>query len=105
MRICALKRMTGKTTALVKLSAKNQSIIVVATRQQINYVIGLAKELNVNIPQPILFSEMIRRQQNLYTRNTEKYLIDELQMILNFLNVDVATLDSDYITTSLPSCI
>lgn len=105
MRICALKRMTGKTTALVKLSAKNQSIIVVATRQQIDYVMGLAKGLNVNIPKPILFSEMIRRQQNLYTRNTEKYLIDELQMILDYLNVDVATLDSDYITTSLPSCI
>lgn len=105
MKICALKRMTGKTTALVKLSAKNQSIIVVATRQQIDYVMGLAKGLNVNIPKPILFSEMIRRQQNLYTRNTEKYLIDELQMILDYLNVDVATLDSDYITTSLPSCI
>lgn len=103
MEICALKRMTGKTTALVKLSAKNQSIIVVATRQKINYVIGLAKELNVNIPQPILFSEMIRRQQNQYTRNTEKYLIDELQMILDCLNVDVVTVDSDYITTSLPS--
>lgn len=105
MKICALKRMTGKTTALVKLSAKNQSIIVVATPQQINYVIGLAKELNVNIPQPILFSEMIRRQQNPYTRNTEKYLIDELQMILDYLHVDVVTVDIDYLTTSLPYCI
>lgn len=105
MKICALKRMTGKTTALVKLSAKNQSIIVVATRQQIDYVMDLAKGLNVNIPKPILFSEMIRRQQNPYTRNKEKYLIDELQMILDYLNVDAVTVDSDYLTTSLPSCI
>lgn len=49
MKIYSAERGTGKTTTLIKESAKTGAIIVVASYPMANYIIGLAKRLDLDI--------------------------------------------------------
>lgn len=85
-------RQFGKTTMLIKESARTGATIAVATYTMVNYVVGMARKMGLEIPTPVTYSQIFNS-----FREGEKtrYLVDELQMMLSQLNVDIATLDVD----------
>lgn len=93
MKIYASERQSGKTTMLVKQSAKTGAIIVVASYSMGRYVELLAHDLGLDIPAPITVSNYIKILANGDLGRTQKYLVDELQMMLNQMNVETATVD------------
>lgn len=97
MKIYAAERQSGKTTMLVKQSAKTGAIIVVASYQMGKYVELLAHNLGLDIPTPITVSNYIKILANGGLGRTEKYLVDELQMMLCQMNVETATIDVNYV--------
>lgn len=98
MKILAAKRGVGKTTTLIKESAKTGAIIVASSFQEARYVKDKANDLGFNIPDPIPFIDFIVDVYNdLYNRENKKYLIDDLGLCLRLINVDLATVDKNAI--------
>ena len=93
MKIYSAERGVGKTTALIKESAKTGAIIVVASYPMANYIVGLAKRLNLDIPEPITVTNYLQLLVCGGLNREQKYLVDELQMILSQMNVETATVD------------
>ena len=90
MNIYISGRQFGKTTILIKESAKTGATIAVATIQMVKYVRNMAARMGLKIPEPVTYYEMFVT----YIDHEEKrYLVDELQMMLSQLNVDTATVD------------
>ena len=73
-------RQTGKTTHLIRVSAKTGAIIVVPTYQMVRYIDQMARELGLRIPPPISvvdWAKLVARKQ---VDPDQRYLVDELQM-------------------------
>ena len=62
MKIIAKPRCTGKTTELVKLSAKTNTYILVLNRQRQKEVARLADSMNMIIPYPVTLEDYMRTQ-------------------------------------------
>lgn len=97
MKIFTADKQTGKTMALVRESAKTRAIIVVASYQMVQHVILLAKQLNLDIPEPITVTNYLKVLVYGGLNRDQKYLVDELQMMLSQMNVEFATVSTDYI--------
>mgnify|MGYP006972172465 FL=1 len=93
MKIYSAERGVGKTTALIKESAKTGAIIVVASYRSVNHTVGLAKRLGLDIPKPITVTNYLERLVYRGLSSEQKYLIDELQTMLRKMNVVTATVD------------
>lgn len=99
MKIINLGRQQGKTTRLLYASEFNDIPILCATYQQKRYLIDMAKELRLNIPEPIYVGEIAKGSDMM----DKDILIDEapwvLQMLLKNMgmrgNVKAITLTSD----------
>lgn len=90
MEIYISGRQFGKTTMLIKESARTGATIAVATYQMAMHVKSLARRLGLDIPEPVTYYQIFHS----YRENEKKrYLVDELQMMLSQLNVDIATVD------------
>lgn len=90
MNIYISGRQFGKTTMLIKESAKTGATIAVATYHMAKYVQDMAIRMGLKIPEPVTYAEMFRTYRE---NKTKRYLVDELQMMLHQLNVDTATVD------------
>lgn len=89
-------RQTGKTTHLIRVSAKTGAVIVAPTYQMVSYIDQMARKLGLKIPPPISvveWAQMVARKQ---VDPDQRYLVDELQMVLHQMNVDVAMLSENY---------
>lgn len=93
MTVYIAGRQTGKTSRLVRESAITGAIIVVPTYQMAEHTLWTAKQLNLKIPEPITVTDYIYRLAKGGLGKTQKYLIDELQMMLYQMNVETATLN------------
>lgn len=92
MEIYISARQFGKTAMLIKESARTGTTIAVATYHMAQEVLFLAEKMGLDIPQPVTYAEIFKS----YRLNQKKrYLVDELQMMLNQLNIDIATMDLD----------
>ena len=92
MEIYISGRQCGKTTMLIKESARTGATIAVATYEMAQHVVVQARLLGLEIPQPVTYADIFR---NFRANKTKRYLVDELQMMLSQLNIDIATLDSN----------
>lgn len=93
MDILIGKRQQGKTTHLIKMSAAGEGIIVAPTEHGAAYIKTLAKEMGLDIPEPVNWS---RFTQNGWARGHKgPYLIDELGEILRGVNIKTAILDDE----------
>ena len=90
MNIYISGRQFGKTTMLIKESAKTGATIAVATYHMAKYVQDMAAQMGLEIPEPVTYAEIFRTYRE---SKTKRYLVDELQMMLSQLNVDIATVD------------
>lgn len=93
----SMSRGTGKIEMLVKESAKTEATIVVHTRAMANCIERKANELNLVIPAPISTSEYIARLKHYGLYSDQKYLIDDLQIVLEAMNIQAATIDRHYV--------
>lgn len=71
----------GKTTDLVKLSAEKQIPIIVHTNGNINYIKNIARELGLNIPNPIHISSLDFEKGMSFN----EVLVDEADLVLQEL--------------------
>ena len=94
MQIYIGERQSGKTTMLIEMSEKTGATIVVATYPMANYIQLLAGK---KIPVPITVTNYIRLLARGGLGKSEKYLVDELQMMLSAMNVEAATVDCNCI--------
>ena len=92
MNIYISGRQFGKTTMLIKESAKTGATIAVATYHMAKYVKDMAAEMSLEIPELVTYAEIFRTYRE---GKTKRYLVDELQMMLSQLNIDICTLDCD----------
>ena len=92
-------RQFGKTAMLIKKSAETGARIAVANYIMASHVKNMAKNMGLAIPAPVLYGDVF--ENYLYNQN-ERYLVDELQMMLSQLKVDVATVDSEPIQFLAP---
>lgn len=83
-------RQFGKTTMLIKESARTGATIAVASYKMAEYVQSRAREMGLDIPEPVTYAEMFK---SYWHNKTTRYLVDELQMMLSQLNVDICTLN------------
>lgn len=97
MQIYIGERQSGKTTMLIEVSEKTGATIVVATYPMARYIQLLAAQMGKKIPVPITVTNYIRLLASGGLGKSEKYLVDELQMILSAMNVEAATVDCDCI--------
>lgn len=89
------ERQSGKTTMLIEISEKTGAIIVAATYPMAKYIQLLANQMGKKIPVPISATNYIRLLARGGLGKSEKYLVDELQMVLSAMNVEAATVDCD----------
>ena len=73
MKIISMPRGSGKTTELIKLSAKSKDIIACFSMQECDRVFKFSKTLNYKIPKPITYDELLKPGIN----NKVGYMIDE----------------------------
>ena len=97
MQIYIGERQSGKTIMLIEMSEKTGATIVVATYQMAKYIRLLAAQMGKKIPVPITVTNYICLLASGGLGKSEKYLVDELQMMLSAMNVEAATVDFDCI--------
>ena len=89
-------RQSGKTTELIKESARTGAYIVVSCRKEAHNVFGSAKELGLNIPFPLTVAEVIYESPSSYIFQ-KGILIDNLERILcrlfKYITINAATVD------------
>lgn len=73
-------RATGKTHSLIVESAKTGSYIVCANKIESERIKQRARELELSIPQPITYSEFLRKQY--YGAGIKGFLIDNADRLL-----------------------
>ena len=95
-RIYSGKRQSGKTTEMIKQSAETGAVIVTPTSIAADYIKRMALDMMFDIPKPISINRFIFEQYS-GTAHDKRYLIDELQTVLTYLNVEAATTNSDSI--------
>ena len=88
------ERQSGKTTMLIEMSEKTGATIVVATYPMGKYIQMTAAQMGKKIPVPITVTNYIRLLASGGLGKSEKYLVDELQMMLSAMNVEAATADN-----------
>lgn len=93
MKIYSAKRGAGKTTTLIEESARTGAIIVVSSYPMVNYTMGLAMRLNLDIPEPITVTNYLKALVRGGLNREQKYLIDDLHEMLSQMNVEAATID------------
>lgn len=91
------ERQSGKTAMLIEMSEKTGATIVVATYQMSKYIQMIAAQMGKKITVPITVTNYIRLLASGGLGRSEKYLVDELQMMLSAMNVEAATVDCDCI--------
>lgn len=91
------ERQSGKTTTLIEMSEKTGATIVVATYSMSKYIQMAAAQMGKKIPVPNTVTNYIRLLASGGLGKSQKYLVDELQMMLEQMNVEAATVDSHYV--------
>lgn len=89
------ERQSGKTTMLIEMSEKTGATIIVATYPMGKYIQMTAAQMGKKIPVPITVTNYIRLLASGGLGRSEKYLVDELQMMLQQMNIEAATVDCD----------
>ena len=85
MKIINLRRGCGKTIRLLYASEYNQSPILCATNISKQYLVDMAEQLHLNIPEPIAASELTGDGVRKTSLLDQDILVDEAPMVLQSL--------------------
>lgn len=81
MEIYTSGRGQGKTLKAIQLSAEKQMPIVCFSYHQMEYIKYSAKEMNLKIPEPIIFEDVRRK----VIGNRRGLIVDDLDLLLRRL--------------------
>lgn len=103
MKIINLGRCQGKTTRLLYASEWNDTPILCSSYENKKYLMYMAKELGLNIPEPLCVSEMFNEGKVMKEAKDKDILVDEAHWVLQLLlknagmrgDVKAITLTSD----------
>ena len=84
MEIIYRSRGQGKTTDLIKMSAKNGYCLVCSTMNQVQWVWNHARAHDLDIPFPITFGEFINHQY--HGKGVKGFLIDDADQLLQYMS-------------------
>lgn len=95
MNITIGGRGSGRTTKLIKACAADKgSVIVSPTRRNAEYIANLAKQMGLDIPEPISFEQFQNRR---YQGNrVSGFYFDNLDAILSMLSGGVPICDATF---------
>lgn len=79
-----MQRGYGKTTQLIKKSAKSGDYIVCHRLDEAKQIKYEAKQMGLDIPLPITYSEFVEKRY--HGRKISGFLIDNLEMFLQYLS-------------------
>lgn len=89
-------RQSGKTTELIKESARTGAYIVVSCKNEARNVFMSAKELGLNIPFPLTVADVMSESPSSYIFQ-KGILIDDLERVishlLRYITIHAATVD------------
>ena len=89
MKIINLGRGTGKTTRLLYASEFQDVPILCATFENKKYLKLRAKELKLDIPEPITISELLNSETKNKSLNGRDVLVDEIHWVLQCLLMEI----------------
>lgn len=97
MTIYIAGRQTGKTSFLIRESARTGAVIIAPTAVMAEYIDSMARKMRLKIPAPISIMDWAQRvARGQVSDHDPGYLLDELQVALHQMNVGAATLDKNY---------
>ena len=79
-----MQRGYGKTTQLIKKSAKSGDYIVCYRLDEANRIQHEAQQMGLDIPLPITYAEFVEKRY--HGRNISGFLIDNLEMFLQYIS-------------------
>lgn len=85
MEIMQMNRGGGKTTYLIKKSAEFKYPIICCSETQRRIIKDTAKEMGLDIPDPISFSSINSKEKLRGLNCFDKLLIDDLEYVLKIL--------------------
>lgn len=92
-------RQNGKTTELIKMSAKTGIYILVATKNRANHLFRQAKDIGYDMPYPVTIEEYFRSKFTGSSIRRDGLFIDDiddvLKSIFNGINIRTVTLTND----------
>ena len=97
MEIIDVPRCFGKTNYLIHKSKETGYPIVVGTKSQKELLCEKAKDINIEIPEPITITEFLNYGYFREEKKPDNILIDELPNVLSNIlgcNVKIATMTS-----------
>lgn len=98
MEIIQMGRGRGKTIYLIKKSAEFKYPIICCSETQRRIIKNTAKEMRLDIPDPISFSSINSKEKLRGLSNFDKLLIDDLEHVLKRIfdkDIYVATVTCD----------
>lgn len=85
MQILQGPRASGKTTDLIKASALTGAVIVTSSKRMVEEIRRMADRLDLSIPMPLLYKDVLRSSHKMDGRRDIKILIDDLDIFLQDL--------------------
>lgn len=98
MKIIQMNRGKGKTIYLIKKSAEFKYPIICCSETQRRMIKNIAKEMGLDIPEPISFSSINSKEKLRGLSCFDKLLIDDLEYVLKRLfdkDIYAATITCD----------
>ena len=78
-------RGAGKTVELIKRSHSSKAVIVTATYTRVEAVKQMAKELQIDIPDPICIDSLKHQTRSWGVLNNRHILIDDADAVLSYI--------------------
>lgn len=85
MKIIIKPRQSGKTTKLIKMSAKSGACIVCRTEHEVQALFHMAKNDGINIPKPISYAAFVGSRY--VGKNINAFLIDNVDLLLEHISL------------------
>ncbi len=83
MKVYRSGRRSGKTTDLIKESARGGGYIVCANLNEVSRIMSVARDMKKDIPMPISFYEFLNKKY--YSKGIKSFLIDDADELLQSL--------------------
>jgi hypothetical protein len=88
MKVIVGQRQTGKSEQILRLAVEHFAYIVCPTMQEVTDLWSRAKELNLDIPQPITWDAFVDHRY--YSRGIKAFVIDNLDLcVQSMTTVDI----------------
>lgn len=87
MEIILKSRGAGKTTDLIRKSAKSKAYIICFSQDEAHNIVHLANNMGLKIPFPISYREFLNEQY--YAKGIKSFLIDNADGLLQFIAKNV----------------